>query len=771
MMRTISTLCATGVGVSLSAVGLTIAREDKPSKFAPTPDMTAVYTTANPLLPLPHQHPQLPTDYVQRRRSLSSHPPTTISRPAHADWQDGRRAYTSHARPATGPVQPKRDLMPRASVGLGMDTTTQRDDDHSLPVATPGSRPTSWLRRFSGGMSSSRDSSRTPSSRPNSSAYAPPSNTSGTFTTNGSTTPMLPDSSPASLPPNKLVKRASSLRATASSPIRGSPGSRLPLPVLKRPATSHQRRASLQERLSTATTNSDRTSASEKTSDASDGKWRHYFTPRVASNTPSGRYRSTSIPNPIRRVYPDRKYTPVLVSAKEGVQSVRPETDEGVSGDDEASEGPVLFTAGLSAASSPVPVQTAHFGATPAPKRAFSIGDLLSTGPQPLWKQPSSLKGRSLSNKLQRKSRQRVVSAPMGNNASIAAGTDSGRPTKRRDVSDPVMSQRSIYTSSSNRTIEGRPLHEIQLNLGSTTPPSHRLPSSSSPISEKPTLEETASPPVNRRIASATQDWPAAHSARHSGTQSDILSTVGSDSEYRSVGEYSTDYQSDTNTVYDSFPTRTTRSSSGKRGPPIDTIFDESHITPSSERSTRLRDLLSSDGAFPGSDHTAGYRHSTIEEEGSVVSTPVRSIRDKSVTSTPSGRPTKSIVFASSPPVMNIMPDAEEIDWDLEDELHERDSSSPSTTPGAHRSVRFPEMNLPVLNPFARSWNSTSNTPNRNGNGTTNLFDWSEQQPSPTHGNQSPPRPRTVHGKKDSDNRGSRPPGSPSSKRDARTQP
>lgn len=68
-------------------------------------------------------------------------------------------------------------------------------------------------------------------------------------------------------------------------------------------------------------------------------------------------------------------------------------------------------------------------------------------------------------------------------------------------------------------------------------------------------------------------------------------------------------------------------------------------------------------------------------------------------------------------------------------------------------------MNLPVLNPFSRSWNSASNTPNRNGNGSANLFDWSEQKPSPSHANQSPPRPRTVHGKKDSDNRGSRPAG------------
>ncbi|WPG99690.1 Hypothetical protein R9X50_00250900 [Acrodontium crateriforme] len=748
-MRTVSTLCATGLGISLSAVGLTIARQDDPSQRR-TPDMTTVATytvptAANPPLSQPNS-----LDYLHRRSSFSAaHNNSQTQHLADPDWRHGRRAHTSHATSA--PAQLTRDVMPRASVGLGMDLTSQRDDESSLPS---GGRPSSWLRRFSGGMSSSRDSSRTPSSRPSSSAFAP-SNASGSITNNGTTTPMLPFPISTDMSPNKLVKRTSSVRGTASSPIRSPPGSRLPLPILKRPATSHQRRATMQERrLSLAAANSDASSPHRQDISTPDCQWRHYFTARVAGKASDRKRRHTGIPNPIRRVYPDRKYTPILVSGGEDVRNVRTEMDDGLSADDEDDEIVTAFQGkpGFSVASSPVPVQVAHFGENVAPRRSFSIGDLLSTGPQSTWKQASLRSSRTSLNKLHRKSR-RVVSAPMGNSAS-STEIESGRPTKRRDVSSASTHQRSIYAPSSNRTLDGKPLNEIQLNLGTTTP-SSRIPSFGSLISEKSSLQTTSSHFDHRRTPSLNQEWRASHHARHSAAQSDIPSTVDSDSEYRSVGEYSTDYQSDT--VYDSFPTRTTGSSSGKRGPPIDTIFDESQVPFSSERSTRLRDLLSSDGTFTGSDHTIGNRHSTIEEEGSVVSTPVRSIRDKSVTSTPSARPRKALVFSSSPPVMNILPDPDEIDWDAPEEYH--DQNSPNATAKISRTIRFPDMNLPVLNPFSRSWNSASNTPNRNGKGSASLFDWSEQQPSPSHGNQSPPRPRTVHGKKDSDNRGSRPAG------------
>ncbi|KAI7520237.1 hypothetical protein KC331_g20316 [Hortaea werneckii] len=178
-------------------------------------------------------------------------------------------------------------------------------------------------------MASSRDSSQPPS-RPASTTLSP-SNASVAFSHADSTTPVFSRARTSPLPPNKLVKRASSVRSTLGSPSQ-SPGSRLPLPVFKRPATSHQRSATMQDHLSD-TSRSDRLSLDAQSSlppDARDTQLRNYFTPRIAADEllPGRRRNSTGIPNPIKRIYPDRKYKPVLVSSKEGVKRPAVQVDE-----------------------------------------------------------------------------------------------------------------------------------------------------------------------------------------------------------------------------------------------------------------------------------------------------------------------------------------------------------------------------------------------------------------------------------------------------------
>ncbi|TKA24939.1 hypothetical protein B0A50_06037 [Salinomyces thailandicus] len=183
-------------------------------------------------------------------------------------------------------------------------------------------------------------------------------------------------------------------------------------------------------------------------------------------------------------------------------------------------------------------------------------------------------------------------------------------------------------------------------------------------------------------------------------------------------------------------------------------------------RSRRLGDLLN-DG-----------RHSTIEEEESIISTPVRSLRQNSVTSTPAPRPSAAQVFGSSPPAIILghdesesspparMPDPDEIDWDAPDDDDPSNFGLGMQIPGAF-AADDTENSLPLRfsNTLARNGHPTSahSTPSRHGNAGTdkaNIFDWSEVQPSPSHQqDQSPPRPRTVHGKKEPDQRGSRPPG------------
>ncbi|KAF2173254.1 hypothetical protein M409DRAFT_17197 [Zasmidium cellare ATCC 36951] len=739
-MKTVSSIAAAGSVTALSAVGLVVARrEDQhhlPSNrpgTTPGGDMTAVasYPLSTPL-DFPYAYDRPPT---RRLASEGNNGPTYLG----SQKADKKRRIS---------------LTARASYSAGMD----RGDRGMRPEEEQrgGRLISSALRR----LSSSR--SRTPTSRPSSAAYT---NGSIPISQSGSTTPMFLSNTPSPLPPNKLVKRSASLHSTnGSSPQQGS-GSRLPIPTFRRPATSHQRSATLQDRLSSSD-RSGRVSMDGGSREARDSSWRHYFTPRVSlgelSSARSSRRSSTSIPNPIKRVYPDRKYTPTLISARELL--VKPgssvEVDDVWSDDEQQDHAPAAsFHMPPSTASSPFPPHAPHFEEATAPRRSFSIGDLLSTGPQATWRRPSTSRGKLT--KAQRKGRPPVASEPghlpMGHAFSTAAA-ESERPAKRRDLTDPRESQRSIYSSaSSNIAPQNDPRQEIDVNLGGESPfmqftPDHSL------FVEPTNAHATTSPTEHSRLPSAALSSSSSRPAR----LSEITSTIGSDSEYRSVGDNSTDYQSDA--AFDSIQTRTTRSSSGRRGPHIETIFDDSPPAFSSGKSTRLRDFLS-DGQV-GGEYNGRFRHSTIEEEDSVLSTPVRSLHNKSVTSTPSARPGAPHIFSSSPPTMNIMPDPDEIDWDAaDDEKSERglgidQLSGTPTLNGSTTDRSLPFRFGPTLRPSnSRSANST---PQRNGASPidrANLFDWAEQQPSPSHPSNSPPRPRTVHGKKDQDSRGSRPAG------------
>ncbi|KAF2215003.1 hypothetical protein CERZMDRAFT_36862 [Cercospora zeae-maydis SCOH1-5] len=557
---------------------------------------------------------------------------------------------------------------------------------------------------------------------------------------------MVADSTPPTherpLPANKLVKRPVSVSSTP-----GSPNSRIP--IFRRPATSHQRSATLQGRLSGSGWDSPiPRAASSPLGNAS--HWRSYFSPAATHEhlAFTKRRSSTGIPNPVRRVFPDRKYTPTLVSAKEPVRVAVVEAHVSAS-DFEAFPATTEIKVAQRTASSPFLSYVPHVEESASPRRSFSIGDLLSTGPQPLGQRPSTSNGRPWS----ARSNRRLRPASMGGLVSRNIEPEFERPAKRRDLTEPTSSQRSINSSfSSDHPSSSDPAYEVDLQLGGEL-----LRASYAENGPSAAPNPGAQIPEHHQSSPDNEFVHAARQPRTSATYSEIASTIGSESERRSLGENSTDYQSDV--YYDSIPTRTTRSSSGRRGPPIETIFDDSPPTFSSGRSTKLRDFLS-DG------HEHNGRYSTIEEEGSVVSTPVRSLRNKSVTSTPSARPGATHIFSSSPPTMRLMPDTDDIDWDADND------TGPESGFGIQRHDSMPsfgaQTSTPTLpfrfDPALRfiSSRSASATPYRNGYSAMdkpNLFDWSEPQPSPSHPQQSPPRPRTVHGKKDQDSRGSRPAG------------
>lgn len=687
--------------------------------------------------------------------------PRTFASPFSFSAPESLRSASahSHGRPGSRDARTtlKRSIHSRDNVTVGTGRSSEREEGQRSSQSSVFNPQSTWLRRLSN-MSLSHDSSLPSISRPGSAPLSQSSD-SMAYSNTGSTTPVFSNATPQHLLPNKLVKRTGSLRSIDSSPLTSS-GSRLPIPVFKRPATSHQRSVTLQSTASNGRPPpSDAMSLDLAPQRTADSKWRNYFSAKIAAEqvTSGMRKRNLSgIPNPIRRVYPDRKYSPTLISAGEAVARSGLEIDGGISEDetgaDKAKVGPSFSSSPLLASTAAVEAEEER-----VPRRSFSIGDLLSTGPQ-LWKRPAQGKSKIPGSRQRRESGRRVVSAPqksaMGGLLSTPSAGDSERPAKRRDLTDPRTSQRSIYSSSSSiNPSESQARREVQLHLGSTKPEAQ------SPTFFASRTHESTTHPAQHSL-SESHDWPSPTATsttvrpiRPSVAHSEITSTsFGSDSENRSVADDSTDYG---DAIFDSIRTRTTRSSSGRRGPPIETIFDDSPPDYNSGKSTMLRDLLQ-EGAFPASGSTARYRHSTIEEED-ITGTPRRSSRQ---TSSPLTQHGVGGGIASSPPEVPHVSDPDAMDWEAPDDDEDDKDSSWSfddhgqPTSGAELQAPFPlpEKTTPLrLGLFARSNNSSSatSTPQRTGIGLhdkdarSSIFDWSEQQPSPAQGEQSPPRPKT----------------------------
>ncbi|KAL6352815.1 hypothetical protein LRP88_13288 [Fusarium phalaenopsidis] len=109
------------------------------------------------------------------------------------------------------------------------------------PAIIPESRDSissngSWIRRLSIRPLSRHESSRSSAGQDTPSIFS-----------HGSAAPILRGPTTPTLPPNKLVKRSTSNRNDPDPPRRRSKSHLPTLPVLRRPATSHQRSATLQQ--------------------------------------------------------------------------------------------------------------------------------------------------------------------------------------------------------------------------------------------------------------------------------------------------------------------------------------------------------------------------------------------------------------------------------------------------------------------------------------------------------------------------------------------
>tara|TARA_R110002003_G_scaffold28_17_gene1669 strand:+ start:3604 stop:6690 length:3087 start_codon:yes stop_codon:yes gene_type:complete len=662
-------------------------------------------------------------------------------------------------------------------------------DIAELELTTRGpARRRSWIKRLSS-ISNSQQSSRNPSPAPLSPSVSC-SNGSMAFSHDGSTAPMMGKRSPSPLPPNKLVKRSSSVRRHHETPVQASGSLR---PSFRRPATSHERSATLQHHPRLEMTVED-TSMDESLQPAhtdSEPEYAHFFTARVAKE------RTLSKTQGFRRILPDGKHKPTLVLAR-SVSAGAADMDESASEDGESvffvsRPGTPLSFSAVIATRTEAPHSSAldHARGRPStdvpddaarPRRSFSITDLLS-GPAKRQKTLNAPGGR-----LSRRASQRVSSAPLVPTMARRRNSIS-YPDQRRHATDPVLARRDIATSAgAAEIVESQPARS-RLNGGSASSPLpvqpvHRaVHHAEDSLASVPQLDEviaSAVPSANHTPPSPTLAQSGVRPSRHSMAPSEQASTLvgSSDNEVRGLGsgdEDDADFQSET--LFDSLRTGATRSTSGgPRGPRIETIFDES--PPSKVKVTALRDLLPP-GAFgePTINGAAG-QHSIAEEEES-ISTPVRTVRpERSLQDSPSFTRTSSTplfpnLIPSSPPSMPKPLSLGTLEWDsragADDDssrwsLEEADAEDPWVDLPIASHVATP-VSLRRSNPrlLAAGFSpkpSTSQhltTDHGDRDARSSIFDWSEQQPADkSSGNHSPPRPRTVHGKKDADRRGSR---------------
>lgn len=661
------------------------------------------------------------------------------------------------------------------------------------------SRRTSWIKRLSGiSMSNSQHSSRNTSPAPPLSPSTAYSNGSMAFSRDGSAAATTAGRRvPPQTAPNKLVKRSSSVRAPHEVPAHSSG---LRRSMFRRPATSHARSATLQHQSAMLAMTAESPSVDDlpptASSTDSEVEYAQFFTARVAKERAfSKRTGFLASAKGFRRIFADEKHKPVLVLAR-SVSSGVLETDESTSEDGESTyfvsrpDTPLSMSANMvtTTAEPPNPSEsqcTADVSRDAVRhRRSFSVTELLTS--------VTTAKAQRLTARLSRRVSQRAKSVPfvpiMGRRRSSTSRVE--HAAQRDSSTDAVLAgaRREIATSSGISELGFAHSNGGSLGFGGSSLSPNPVHDDSS-LACVPQLSSIAPavPAANQSPPSPTLlAGSAVHPSRFSMVPSEQASTLVdlSDNDLRALGSCDEDdagYQSET--VYDSLPTGgTARSVSGATrstlggapGPRIETIFDES---PSSKtKVTALRDHPPS-GSFGGDEANGAPGQQSISEEEESISTPVRTVCPAlSPQGTPNasrthGAPLYPKLTPSSPPDMPKPLSLGTLEWDSragDDDSSSRwsleeDNEDPwiDLPPASHLttpvSLRPQKPRLfssgPSPKPFA-----TQRLASDHGDkdARSSIFDWSEQPADKSSGNRTPPRPRTVHGKKDVNRRDSR---------------
>jgi hypothetical protein len=641
----------------------------------------------------------------------------------------------------------------------------------TFEVKNSENTPPNWLRRIST-LSSLKTGSPEPTLRPGSPSFS---------YSNGSTVPILPDfadltSSTTSR--NKLVKRSSSQRLLSSGNALHS--------SLRRPATSHQRSANLQQfqqneepgRLSLAASSimpSESVRGTQSYDDLSQ-VWVPSFKPRVIRTARDGFARRASangIPNTrneaIETIVPGMTEKATLVMAtsisldsSHEIANRRPSNISVLS----RPFSPIGFEASSSSRGDKTNTMA---NATPELKSrgSFSLSEMFPSPSPSTWKMPRAGSLRKSKPFTRDTGGRRVVSDPQSSNPhkpirSAQTQSNLERNSVSRNDTDYEATPSvpgAIITNNHQRGSSSPlpPLNRLsafEINLPEAMP---SYPTSPQPESPAPFQRELSTSPFSPFVPKVRQHR---FSSGPSEPGSTLLGSDNDNSRLMSGDEDDMDARSET--VYDSTRTGATGSShSGIRRPPIDTIFDESPPPelPPREKLLDLQDLLHHNDSFTGPNTTIHHIVAAEQQGSTPVPATVPCKEDDS--STPMHKTEETFLASeASPPSVSALtelkttdPTARKSQPDQDEDLWSFEHAEISHAEAVHiRNVSLNGSNHPLIvasqhsEADRRRESPPARIPDKSSK--TNIFEWSESpltDRESSHGES--PRPKTVHGK------------------------
>lgn len=653
---------------------------------------------------------------------------------------------------------------------LHLQQSRQSIGGKSFTFEYPGSEniQPSWLQRKST-LSSLKSGSPATTERPGSSSVAH---------SNGSAAPIFPrDHSPSTPSRNKLVKRSSSQRA-----LSGSGGLHS---ALRRPATSHQRSATLQRQYMQDSETSQRSSFVPSLFDRPDSEprefqqdtrqaWRPFFKPQVASQGRDATSRKrnalggTSREESFKSIVPDITELPTLVMAT-SISTIP--SDDGVRRASNISAFSRPFTpVGWRNHDIPSLNEMDRVSTEPRVRKSFSLTDSFPSPSPATWKMPrigSLRKKKSLA----RTGGRRIASAPQFSKPRPVLTNLQGSNA----ISDHATNTYPSDTYTSPLARKSGPMHGYQVPPSSPLPPLNRLSAFEVDLPETipsyPTSPFVEDLPAGQRDFSPILPYMGtqiAHSAgrdqfhRPSGTQSDYTSThLGSenDNSRLTLGEEEVDDRSET--VFDSTRTAATGNSvAGLKRPPIETIFDESPSPDSLHKNDPgvVKESLTYVPNDRGNHAVPARPIIDYSSKGEDEKSKGMRQSDGATSST------QDLVFLTSDPLKlsSVHRPSDEILMSDDDALWSFDHGDGVKTvdTGSHNRNSTDSSDLSADSPRTsdhlprRRESPPTAGVNRSSKG--NIFEWSEHLDRETSPEGSP-RPRTVHGRQGRDNGASRP--------------